>query len=37
MSAEFWLNLKRQYEVETLSLSIGPEIERIAPLAPAAA
>ena len=36
-SAEFWLNLQRQYEVETLSLSIGPEIERIAPLAPAGA
>lgn len=37
MSAEFWLNLQRQYEVETLSLALGPEIERIAPLAPAAA
>ncbi len=31
-SAEFWLNLQRQYEVETLTRSVGQEIERIAPL-----
>jgi len=31
-SAEFWLNLQRQFELETLSRTLGPEIERIAPL-----
>ena len=36
-SADFWLNLQRQFELETLSLSLGPEIERIAPLAQEAA
>ena len=34
---EFWLNLQRQYEVETLTHALGPEIARIAPLAGAAA
>ncbi|WP_342109590.1 HigA family addiction module antitoxin [Methylobacterium sp. SI9] len=31
-SAEFWLNLQRQFELDTLSQTLGPEIERIAPL-----
>ncbi|MCJ2136081.1 HigA family addiction module antitoxin [Methylobacterium sp. J-026] len=35
--AEFWLNLQRQFELETLSRTLGPEIERIAPLASEAA
>jgi plasmid maintenance system antidote protein VapI len=30
-SAEFWLNLQRQFVSETLSRTLGPEIERIAP------
>jgi antitoxin HigA-1 len=34
---DFWLNLQRDFEVETLTRSVGQEIERIAPLARAAA
>lgn len=30
---DFWLNLQRDFEVETLTRSVGQEIERIAPLA----
>ncbi|QGY04427.1 HigA family addiction module antidote protein [Methylobacterium mesophilicum SR1.6/6] len=35
--ADFWLNLQRQFELETRSRTLGPEIERIAPLASAEA
>ena len=30
--AAFWLNLRRQFELETLSQTPGAEIDRIAPL-----
>lgn len=33
MTPDFWLNLQRVYEMETLTRSLGQEIERIAPLA----
>lgn len=33
---DFWLNLQRQFELETLGREIGPEIEQIAPLEQAA-
>jgi addiction module HigA family antidote len=36
-SAAFWLNLQRDYEIETLQRSIGVEIERITPLSREAA
>ena len=36
-SAEFWFNLQRRYEVDTLTHALGAEIERIAPLDRAAA
>ncbi len=32
MTPDFWLNLQRTYELETLWRSVGQEIERIAPL-----
>ena len=34
---ELWLNMQRSFEIETLSRAIGPEIERIEPLAREAA
>jgi addiction module HigA family antidote len=34
---DFWLNLQRAFEVETLTRSVGQEIERISPLAGKAA
>ena len=34
---DLWLNLQRQFEVETLARSIGPEIAQIEPLAREAA
>ncbi|MCJ2011608.1 HigA family addiction module antitoxin [Methylobacterium sp. J-076] len=36
-SPEFWLNLQREYEVDTLTRSVGQEIARIAPLGQRAA
>jgi len=36
-SPDFWLNLQRQYEVETLTRSVGSEIAQIAPLSREAA